>query len=74
MILALLLVIHGAALAGDTVYTWGDRLVEWSLPKLKQRVLARPASDFGSGGCLDDERRGLFLQEGDRLVYRHRRR
>lgn len=66
----MLLVIHGAAFDGNTVYTWGDRLLAWTLPKLDRRELARPEAPFGAGGCLDDEKTGLFLQEGSRLVYR----
>ncbi len=66
----LLLAIHGAALARDTVYTWGDELAAWSVPKLEKRVLAKPERPFGPGGCLDERRRGLFPQEGDQLVYR----
>jgi hypothetical protein len=61
--------ITGAALHGDTVYTWGDRLLEWTLPKLKSHVLATPEEPAGAG-CLDQDGTGLFLQEGDRLVYR----
>jgi hypothetical protein len=58
MILGLLFAgINGAALMGDTVYTWGDRL------------LATPQKP-ASAGCLDPEGTGLFLQEGDRLVDR----
>ncbi len=70
MILGLLFVgITGAALDGDTLYTWGDRLLAWTLPKLKSQTLAAPAHPAVSG-CLDEEGKGLFLQEGDRLVYR----
>ena len=43
MILGLLLAsITGAALHGDTLYTWGDRLLAWTLPKLKSHLLAVP--------------------------------
>ena len=69
----MLLVIRGAASDGSTVYTWGDRLLAWTLPKLDRRELARPSTPFGSGGCLDDEKTGLFIQEGGRLVYRKAR-
>jgi hypothetical protein len=65
----LLLAIQGAAFDGATVYTWGDRLLAWTLPNLNRRELARPSEPFGAG-CLDDEKNGLFLQEGARLVYR----
>jgi hypothetical protein len=68
--LPLLLTILGAAIAGDTVYTWGDELAAWPLPKLEKRVLTMPERPFGAGGCLDDRRSGLFLQEGGQLVYR----
>ncbi|MGI8746439.1 MAG: hypothetical protein ACR2NN_28445 [Bryobacteraceae bacterium] len=66
----LLAAIVGAALSGNTLYTWGDRLASWTLPKLQRKILATPAADFGAAGCLDGAGRGLFLQEGDRLVYR----
>jgi FG-GAP repeat len=70
MILGLLLAsISGAALEGDTLYTWGDRLLAWTLPKLKSHVLATPEKP-ATAGCLDQDGSGLFLQEGDRLVYR----
>ncbi len=67
---ALLLAIQGAAFDGATVYTWDDRLLAWTLPNLNRRELVRPSEPFGAGGCLDDEKNGLFLQEGSRLVYR----
>jgi hypothetical protein len=70
MILGLLLAsITGAALHGDTLYTWGDRLLAWTLPKLKSHLLAVPGNPI-TAGCLDQDGAGLFLQEGDRLVYR----
>lgn len=70
MILGLFFVgITGAALHGNTLYTWGDRLLAWMLPKLRSQVLAAPARP-ATAGCLDEEGSGLFLQEGDRLVYR----
>ena len=70
MILALLAVgITGAALDGNTLYTWGDRLLAWTLPKLKSHALAIPAQ-AATAGCLAEHGTGLFLQEGDRLVYR----
>lgn len=70
MILGLVLAgISGAALHGHTLYTWGERLQAWLLPKLKSRILAVPAHP-AAGGCLDEQGTGLFLQEGDRLVYR----
>ena len=40
MILLLAVHILGAALDGNTLYTWGDQIVAWSLPKLHSRVLA----------------------------------
>ena len=61
--------IAGAALDGNTLYTWGDRLLAWTLPKLRSRALATPAAP-AVAGCLDEEGSGRFLQEGDRLVYR----
>jgi hypothetical protein len=61
--------ITGAALDGDTIYTWGDKLLAWTLPKLASRELATPAEPI-TAGCLDESRTGLFLQEGHLLVYR----
>jgi hypothetical protein len=70
MILGLFFIgITGATLNGSTLYTWGDRLLAWTLPKLKSQMLAAPAHPAASG-CLDDQGTGLFLQEGDQLVYR----
>ncbi len=70
MILGLLFAgITGAALHGDIVYTWGDKLLAWNLPKLTSHVLATPEK-AASAGCLNQDGTGLFLQEGDRLVYR----
>ena len=59
----------GGALSGNTLYTWGTKLVAWTLPKLASRTLATPGEP-ATAGCLDQEGTGLFLQEGDRLVYR----
>jgi len=67
---ALALNMKGAALAGDRLVTWGEQILEWSLPDLQNLVLAEPAQPVGEGGCLDSDGRGLFLQEGDKLVYR----
>jgi hypothetical protein len=70
MILGLLFAsISGAAIHGDTVYTWGDRLLAWTLPTLESRLLATPEQP-ATAGCLDQDGAGLFLQEGDRLIYR----
>lgn len=70
MILGLLFAsISGAALSGDTLYTWGDKLLAWKLPKLTSRLLAIPTQPATSG-CVDENGTGLFLQEGSRLVYR----
>jgi hypothetical protein len=70
MLLLLAVNILGAALAGNTLYTWGDQIVAWPLPKLRPRVLATPREPLGPGGCLDAPKTGLFLQEGGKLVYR----
>jgi len=73
MLLLCLLALHltGAAWDGARrLITWGDQIIEWRLPGLQRRVLATPAAPVGEGGCLDDGGRGLFLQEGDRLIYR----
>ena len=43
---------RGAALRDTTLYTWGEQLTSWSVPKLKAKVLA--TGDFGEGGCLTD--------------------
>ncbi|HEV2690150.1 MAG TPA: hypothetical protein VGV35_16445 [Bryobacteraceae bacterium] len=70
MILGLIFVgISGAAIHGNTLYTWGDKLLAWMLPKLKSQTLAVPAHPVVSG-CLDEAGTGLFLQEGDFLFYR----
>jgi hypothetical protein len=70
MILSLLFAsITGAAIHGDTLYTWGDQLLAWALPKLTSQPLAAPGKPV-TAGCLDENGTGLFLQEGDRLVYR----
>jgi hypothetical protein len=70
MLLLLAVNILGAALDGNTLYTWGDQIVAWSLPRLHPRVLATPSEPLGAGGCLDAGHTGLFLQEGSNLVYR----
>jgi len=70
MILGLLFaVINGAAIDGDTLYTWGDKLLAWSLPALTNHELA-PPTRAATAGCLSEDRTGLFLQEGDLLIYR----
>jgi hypothetical protein len=70
MILGLLFAgIAGGALHGDTLYTWGDQLRAWTLPKLNSHVLATP-SQPATAGCLAEDGTGVFLQEADRLVYR----
>src|SRR5260370_35494953 len=61
--------INGATVNGNTLYTWGDRLLAWTLPKLKSQMLAAPAHPAASG-CMDDQGTGPFLQEGDQWVYR----
>jgi len=60
----------GAAMAGDRLVTWGEQILEWSLPDLHRKVLAAPSAPVGEGGCLEADGKGLFLQEGDLLVYR----
>jgi len=70
MILGLLVAsITGAALQGDTLYTWGDKLLAWTLPALTSRTIAIP-TEPATAGCLTEDGTGLFLQEGGRLVYR----
>jgi len=70
MILGLLFAsITGAAIHGDTLYTWGEKILSWALPKLTSHTLATPAKP-ATAGCLDELGTGLFLQEGDQLVYR----
>src|ERR1700694_1834817 len=61
--------ITGAALQGDTLYTWGDKLLAWTLPALTSRTIAIP-TEPATAGCLDQDGTGLFLQEGNRLMYR----
>jgi len=62
-------VITGGAIHGDTLYTWGDKIMVWALPKLTYRTVAIPSAP-ASSGCLDEANSGLFLQEGDKLIYR----
>ncbi|HEV8037402.1 MAG TPA: FG-GAP repeat protein [Bryobacteraceae bacterium] len=70
MILGLLFAsITGAAIHGDTVFTWGDRLLQWTLPKLTSHSLVK-LEKAASAGCLNEDGTGVFLLEGDRLVYR----
>jgi hypothetical protein len=44
--------VRGAAISGDSLYTWGERLTRWTLPALHSKVLA--TGQFGEGGCLAD--------------------
>ena len=66
--------IAGAALHGGKLITWGDRLLEWSLPDGRMRVLADRLDNPGAAGCfLDVNNDGLddlVLVEGERLVWR----
>jgi hypothetical protein len=68
-------VIKGAAYRDGQLFTWGDRLSDWSLPAMKARDLA--AGDFTEGGCLldldGDGRLEFAGQEGaplGRLIWR----
>lgn len=61
--------ITGAAIHGDTLYTWGDEVLAWTLPKLESRLVAIPSQPV-TAGCIDEAGTGLFLEEGDRLIYR----
>ncbi len=60
--------IMGATLAGDKLITWGHRLLEWSLPGGRMRVLAPEMGDAGPAGCFLGE--DLLLVEGGSLVRR----
>jgi hypothetical protein len=57
---------RGAAVEGDALYTWGERLRRWELPGLRSTVLAR--GRFGEGGCLvdfnHDGRTDVVVQDG----------
>ncbi len=44
--------IRGYAVAGDALYTWGDRLIRWDLTNLRSHLVTR--GWFGEGGCLLD--------------------
>jgi hypothetical protein len=66
--------IAGAALHGRKLITWGNRLLEWTLPDGRPRVLAPKLGAVGRAGCfLDVNADGLddlVLVEGGRLVWR----
>ncbi len=55
--------------SGDTLFTWGDSLQEWTLPELHSRVLS--PEKYNEGGCLmdvdNDARPDLILQQGTTL-------
>ena len=56
----------GYAMGEGRLFAWGDRVVSWSIPSGKMRVLA-PHGQFAEGGCLMDVTgRGpdLVLNEG----------
>ena len=61
--------VRGAAIRGDSLYTWGEQLTRWTLPALHRKVLA--TGHFGEGGCLADlDRDGaaeLVANEGPAL-------
>jgi hypothetical protein len=44
--------VQGAAFVNATLYTWGSRLIAWTLPDLAPQDLAQ--SNFGEGGCLTE--------------------
>ncbi len=51
--------ITGAALvslsdSAAEVYTWGDRLLRWTVPGSGAQVLLEAGSHYGEGGCLED--------------------
>ncbi|MGE5569442.1 MAG: FG-GAP repeat protein [Rhodospirillales bacterium] len=66
--------IAGAALHRDKLVTWGDRLLEWSLPDGRMRVLADSLDNAGAAGCFIDVNNDglddLVLVERGRLVWR----
>ncbi len=66
--------IVGAALHGQKLVTWGDRLLEWTLPGGLMRVLVPKIGDVGRAGCLldvnGDGLDDLVLVENGRLVWR----
>lgn len=54
--------VTGAAMLDHRLITWGDQIIEWSVPKLKPRTLARRPVARGEGGCIFGS--GLVVQEG----------
>lgn len=66
--------IAGAALYGGKLITWGDLLLEWSLPDGRMRVLAAGLDDAGPAGAFidinNDGLDDLVLVESGRLVWR----
>lgn len=56
--------IRGAALNGGTLYTWGARVLRWTLVTGQKQAIASAANGgFGEGGCVDGHGT-LYLQEG----------
>jgi hypothetical protein len=60
--------IAGAALDGDRLVTWGSRLLEWTLPGGRMRVLLPRLGGAGRAGCFLDG--ALVLVEDGALVRR----
>ncbi len=46
--------ILGAAWEGESLYTWGDRLLRWRLASRKPEVLRGAGNPFGEGGAVFD--------------------
>jgi hypothetical protein len=57
--------IRGAAVAGSTLYTWGDELAAWRLPSLERKVIVSGRT-FEAGGCTAGDK--FVLQERGKAI------
>jgi hypothetical protein len=68
--------IRGAALtsAGTALFTWGSRVISWTLPEGRPQVLSEKSATYGEGGCPFDVNRDgeedlVLLEEPGRMVW-----
>ncbi len=55
---------RGAAVRNNSLYTWGESLLQWNLPGGARHFLsASKNGGFGEGGCVDGNG-AVFLQDG----------